>query len=272
MQYQNPFKEMNLNVPSLLLGGLAGLAVGSGGTYLVLRRTMAGRFSTALDAEVAAVKTHYNDRLKDALSGALSTMPTVGVPFVGRPDHDLDLAGDGGDEDDGEAAMGDTEFQNQALHAADIRVDSFTITDPLEGLDGGEKDPEDAANEEVDAERAGGLLDTAELARPAVDRDLRGPYVISLAEFVDPLPGWQQLTVTYFAVDPVLVDDKNDPIPNFGKIVGPIRGPQDFGGISEDPHLRYVRNQSMQTDFEIVLDGRSYAEGVLHYGQPNKEH
>lgn len=258
MQYQNQFKEMNLNVPSLLLGGLAGLTAGSGAAYLVLRHRMALRFSTALDEEVAAVKAHYNSRLKDALSGAFSAMPEAGSPFVGRHGDRFDLVRQESDDELGEAALGSPGDDAGDL-AEGSRVDDFSITDPLEGLDDGEEDTEETGDAEAPS-------------YPPVNRDLRGPYLISLAEFVDPPPGWQQITITYFAEDKVMVDEKNDPIPNFRKITGPIRGPQDFGGISEDPHLRYVRNQVMDADFEIVLDRRSYAEGVLHYGQPNREH
>ena len=265
MEIRNPFKEMNLNVPSLLLGGFAGLTAGGAGAYLVLRKSMVHRFSTALDEEVAAIKADYNDKLKQALSGIVRDLPTAGAPFVGRSAAHLDLGGDDGDGDDGKAALGNG-------------------IDPLEGLDGyygtddgdpgGPGQDEEAAvlDEDRDLVQPDPAAD-APLAQDrmiGIERDIRFPYMITEDEFGDSPPGWQQITLTYFASGGTLVDDKNEPIPNYRKIVGKIRGPQDFGGVSGDPHLRYVRNQEMETDFEIVLDARSYADGILNYGQPNR--
>jgi hypothetical protein len=273
--------QVNANTGLVALGGVAvGCAAGGGVAYLLCRKS----FQSRLDSEVAEIKARYNDRLKTALSSALSVVPEAGVPFVGRPGHGLHLAGEGGDEDQGSSALGDADDADDGeygeLDASDLRVDSFTITDTLEGVEGGEEESEgddergDSDDSlEADAGRDGAVPDRDSPDAPVVDRDLRGPYVISLEEFVDPPPGWQQLTITYFAAgkDKVMVDERHEPIPNFHKIVGKLQGPQDFGGISGDPHIRYVRNQEMESDFEILLDARSYAEGILHYGQPNRE-
>jgi hypothetical protein len=266
--------EIDANVALAGVGGLlVGGAAGAGLAYLLLRKS----FQSNLDREVAAVKDHYhsqlaeiqtehNDRFKKALSDALSVVPEAGNPFVGRSVSDL--AGPGSDEELGEAALGAAGFE-VADHFTedDLRGVSIAPGDPLEGLEDGEEEPGDESADAIGyAQDAGrGASDD-----PPITRDLRRPYMISAAEFADSPPGWQQLTLKWFAADRVLVDDKNEPVNPFGKIVGLINGKKDFGGISGDPNIRYVRNQGMETDFEILFDPRSYAEVILNYGQPNR--
>jgi hypothetical protein len=95
--------------------------------------------------------------------------------------------------------------------------------------------------------------------------------VISPLEFAEPDEiGWTQVTITYYAGDSVLVDDREQPIRNVRNTVGPL-SVNGFGGISEHSAIRYVRNEKLEIDFEIVLDERSYADAVLNYGNPNRE-
>jgi hypothetical protein len=259
--------EIDANTALAGMGGLVvgGCAVG-GLAYLLLRKS----FQSRLDREVAEVKARYNNKLKEQLSGFISLVPDTGRPFVGRPGSGGLVGGSSSDEDDWNTAMDNHDS------AVSHRASQLRITDPLEGIDGdysggeeADEDPDGSA--EADDAAAGGVLESDQAILAVVDRDLRGPYVISLEEFVDPPPGWQQLTIKYFGSDKAMVDERNEPIPHFHKICGPVNGPQDFGGISGDPHIRYVRNQQMESDFEILFDARSYAEGVLNYGQPNKE-
>jgi hypothetical protein len=277
MKYLDTLKGVNLHVPSLLLGGAAGLIAGGGTAYLVCRHAgelhvrhrvdleaaqIRDEYQDRLDAEVAAVKAQYNDRLKDQLSGAVSSLPTDGVPYVGvRYDGGI-LAGDPSDDFLREAAVGTSA-------AAEIVVDSFRITDPEEGLYGDSDDGGDAT-EEADGQGSDEAVRDDE--PDGVARDIRRPYIISLDEYGESPPEWQQLTLIYFAADKVLVDDKNEPIQpgQVQKIVGPFRGVKDFGGISQDPHLCYIRNQELEIDFEILLDRRSYVDAILNYGNPTR--
>ena len=93
--------------------------------------------------------------------------------------------------------------------------------------------------------------------------------MISLEEFCEPIEGYEQLTIMYFAADKVLVDDKDAPIRDVRGTVGTISA-LGFGGVSRDPNIRYVRNERLELDFEILLDPRSYAEAILNYGNPNR--
>lgn len=255
-------KEMKIDVPSLLLGSAAGVLAGGGATYLVLRRTMERRFNHHLDMEVAEVKRYYGEEVagikaeyNGRVKAALSDLSDTGHPFVGEPHERSVVASGSGDEDDGEAALGTAE------------------PDPAEGLDDGADDGDpDAEGEDEEADQldeAGDDVQPDQAVHAPLRRDINRPYVISAEEFGETPPGWQQLTITYFAKDKVLVDDKNEPIQLINKTTGPL-SPLSFGGVSGDAHLCYVRNQLLEIDFEIVLDRRAYADVILHYGNPNR--
>jgi hypothetical protein len=219
-------------------GVLVGLGIGFGLGYLLARHS----FNARLDAEVDSVKAHYNQRAKAFLE--------TGSPFVGtrvgvRPSEQDDLAGEGGNEDDGASAVDD------AANAAIAAIDEFYGSKPASDIDPEEGLPNEDGDED-------GLEE---------ERDTSRPYALSLAEFAESPDGWQQLTITYYAGDTVLVDDKEQPIQDIVKTVGPLT-PLSFGGVSEDPHIRYVRNHRLEVDFEIVLDRRSYVDVVLNYGNP----
>jgi hypothetical protein len=112
----------------------------------------------------------------------------------------------------------------------------------------------------------------AETVRPEVLRDLTVPHIISAEEFsdFDPASGWQQLTITFYAADGVLVDDKEQPIRDMINTTGMINR-LSFGGVSLDPAIMFIRNPRLEVEFEVVLDSRSYADVVLNYGNPDRK-
>lgn len=99
--------------------------------------------------------------------------------------------------------------------------------------------------------------------RSALERDPSLPYVISEEEFGESEVGWQQLTITYFAGDSVLVDDQDVPIPDVVNTVGLLPIALFGEGTSV-----YVRNPRLEIDFEMVLDTRAYTDAILNYGRP----
>lgn len=262
--------KFHADVPNLLLGGAAGLAVGSGVVYLVLRRTMESRFDAQMDAELSSIRSHYNDRLKEQLSAAVSLVPEVGSPFVGRLKDRVDLADSGGDEERPVSFAG--------LVGLESEERTFHVTeggDPYEGIDGDDGaddgDLGEEGEEEDSDDSGGGLVRADPTAAASLNRDLRRPYMISALEFADTPPDWQQLTLTYYVPDDALCDDKDQPIEGAAilRTVGPIKQVK-FGAMSGDPNLCYIRNQELEVDFEVVRNQRSYADAVLNYGQPNR--
>ena len=85
------------------------------------------------------------------------------------------------------------------------------------------------------------------------------PYVISPLKFAEENE-YDVISLTYYA-DGILVDDAGDPIENVAHVVG-LEFPEHFGEYTEDPDTVYVRNERLQTDYEIQRDLDNYAKSA----------
>jgi hypothetical protein len=225
-------ERIQIDGKSAVFGALAGGAACGVLGYLLGSRRMRKSAEQRIESEVQSVKDHYQHRADLAAAGA---------------DHDDDRIPAVGPEDP---------------------VDETESVDPrLEGIEG--RDDYEDGLEQVDVENLTYEPPPDSPPAPLVNRDAAKPYAISVEEFGEQGDGWQQLTITYYALDKVLVDDKDQPIRDIQGTVGPLDA-LGFGGISGDPHIRYVRCHKLEIDFEIVLDARSYADVILNYGNPNR--
>lgn len=94
-----------------------------------------------------------------------------------------------------------------------------------------------------------------ELAKRTSD----APYIIHKDEYDAEEAGYSQSTLTFYAGDSVLVDERDVPIYDAGKIVGePI-----FGHGSQDPSICYIRNDRLEAEYEILLEEGFYQVEVL---------
>ena len=98
-------------------------------------------------------------------------------------------------------------------------------------------------------------------------RDEETPYIIHRDEFFADELGWDsQSTLTYYAVDGVLVDGMDEPLMNHRFIVGDLK----FGHGSGDPNVCYVRNHKLHAEYEVLQDPGSYEIDVLGYHVENE--
>jgi hypothetical protein len=91
------------------------------------------------------------------------------------------------------------------------------------------------------------------------NRTSERPYIVHRDEFFENEPEHDQVSVTYFAGDDVLVDERDQPMPN--ATVGDANLDQ-FGHGAGDPNMLYVRNENLAIDFSISLSKGKYAEVV----------
>ena len=87
------------------------------------------------------------------------------------------------------------------------------------------------------------------------------PYLLTVQEFMADGDDYDKLTVTYFEEDDTLVDDRDEVVPD-KSVVGEGTFER-FGHGSGSPDIVYVRNEQIQTDFEIIRDKQSYHEMIL---------
>lgn len=92
------------------------------------------------------------------------------------------------------------------------------------------------------------------------------PVLISQEEFMQNDSSYIQGQLTYYLVDKVLTDEKDDVIEDLDATIG-IRNLETFGhpsrSLSSDPNVIHVRNGRLQMEFEVCLSQNSYRFEVL---------
>lgn len=91
------------------------------------------------------------------------------------------------------------------------------------------------------------------------NRSPDAPYVISKREFHDGATPHRQTSLEYFAGDDILCDEQRIPIADHVKIAGRL----EFGRGTDDPDVVYVRNERLDSEFEITRNHGTYAAEVL---------
>jgi hypothetical protein len=85
------------------------------------------------------------------------------------------------------------------------------------------------------------------------------PYIIHVDEFRENTPEHDQVTCTYYEVDDVLVNSRDQQMDDMDASIG-LGNLGRWGYGSNDSNIVYVRNERLQLDFEIIRDRGSYTE------------
>lgn len=97
-----------------------------------------------------------------------------------------------------------------------------------------------------------------------LDRSNRGsgrPYILSQDEYMDGDYEYDQNTLTFYEVDGVLTDSREQPLNDINSVIGTEN--LQFGKASGDMSIVYIRNENLQVDFEVIRHHGSFAEEVL---------
>jgi hypothetical protein len=94
------------------------------------------------------------------------------------------------------------------------------------------------------------------------------PYVISPLLFAEGCD-YDTVSLTYYS-DGILTDDMNEPIEDIAGTVG-LDFHEHFGEYTEDPDTVYVRNDRLETDYEIQLDLGTYADAKKRLLNPTDD-
>lgn len=232
-------------------GIVAGMEIG--------RRKAQADFETRLAEEIEQTKEFYSAVRK---TGDFET-PEKAVQKL-QPDVEVKIV-------DGE--KGDKPFvkYNQTLVQAADAVLSYQGKEPIEELAKGEPEVqvEVAVNVFEESSKAANFNTEAEnewrLENPGL------PYVITIEEFMAAEKEYEQVDLTYFRQDDMLVDDKDEEVPDSDGTVGNLNLTR-FGQGSRDPRIVYVRNDEKELDFCIALDSGSYLEKIAGLSEPSGKH
>lgn len=216
----------------LVFGGIAGgLLLGSAVTYMITKKRLEAKYEETLGEEIAKAKAHYNEIGKDRLR--VTTVEPV--------------------EETAERAL--TSYQGREVP---LTMDE-NADDPL---------PEEV-EVEVDVTVRPNNVFTANQADVEWDQDreenirleqIDKPYVISVREYSE--SDYRNSSLAYFAEDGVLIDEREQPIPDIDAVINEANLER-FGHGSNDRRIVYVRNDKLEMDFEVVRSEGSYAKEVL---------
>lgn len=84
-------------------------------------------------------------------------------------------------------------------------------------------------------------------------------YIIHQDEFRESVSGYRQAVYTWYDRDNVLTDEDEDPIDNPDMVVG-MENMERFGHGADDVRAVFVRNELMESEFEICYVDASYEE------------
>jgi hypothetical protein len=86
-------------------------------------------------------------------------------------------------------------------------------------------------------------------------------YILHRDEFDHEEMGYNHTTITYYAGDDILTDERDVPIHNYTTIIG--EGNLIFGKGTGDPSIVYIRNTRIESEMEVILDHGYFQVEVL---------
>lgn len=213
---------MNVNNVRLISAAFGGLLMGVGIGYKVAEKRLTVRYDERLERETADMKVFYT-----AVGKKKYETPGAAV---------ADLIPEG--ESDPREASQKTAYHKivQGVYNSSGDVDENTI---LEG-------------------------ETVRVVRNVFEeaRDTSKPYIISQEEFMEGADEIDQGTLTYYVLDKVLTDVRDDVIDDVPATVGD-EFQDNFGTGSSDENVVHIRNEKLRMDFEITKSEGSFAQDVL---------
>lgn len=209
-------------------------AGGAAASYFVLRKRLAAQYNDELESQVKLAKEYYSklnksDRWSTPASAAEAMNSKVSVPS-----HEEIVEMYQGSEDEGKPEP------EVVSDNAPARVNNVFTS----------RRGWDQAAEESKRE-----------ARPDE------PYVISEEEYLENELDFEQSSLTYYAGDNVLTDEKDAPIDMIDMVVGSGNLERFGHGNHSNGNIVFIRNPGTKMEFEVALHEGKYAHEVLGFIQ-----
>ncbi len=254
----------------LVLAGcaaLGGLSCGLLAGYLLSRHFQRKSFEARLASETEAIKRHYDARHQGLVNQlrkgerppAVATI--ADVEAIERPD----ITVVGYVDTDGTRHISPVPGDSVPDGSGSGHSSGEEGSSSLQGSDEGEDDEDDG-----DDEGDNDYDDDADLERPPdLEPDelaVIGPYLITEDEYAEDHQEYSKNELQYYGDDGVLVDERETPLLPYemGALL-PLGFEKEF---ESGKQLIHVRNQRLNSDFEITFVNNSYADTVLNYGNP----
>lgn len=164
------------------------------------------------------------------------------------------------------------------LHGQEIQDAATALTSYKAGsvgpIDGGRLESvqpiEEKHNIFTDAEPSDVNVFDYQIEQKIRDANPDRPYIISEEEYIKNETGHEQTQMVFYEGDITLADDKEIPVPDIDAVVGDDNLTR-FGHGSNDKNILFVRNDSLELEFEIARHEGKYQVVVMGFDDPDKE-
>lgn len=222
-------KENLKYVAAFVAGGATGGVV----AYFLTRKRADERYSQLATEDIAAVKKHYHDLEKELKENAKKI--TIKAKL-----EDLGYLADTTIVDDRRRELEESRevvVETNGSHSAEDIFDD---------------DPNTFQHEVVESD----------------PRSLRGPYLISQAEY-DDNDEFDKIEIVYYEGDDTLADEDESLIQDPTTILGEF-DPRHFGEYDKsEPDQMLIRNPKLRADYTVIRDARTYTKAVLGFDEPD---
>lgn len=205
---------------------LTGVAVGGAGTYWAVTSHTKQKYERLLEEEVGQVKDHYRIiHKKDSYAS---------------PD---DL-------------LAERKEKEAALEEYKMNVSAYEIETERKVTGPATNHSELESRSVFDYSQLGKTED-----KTVVDQS--SAYAVTYEEFDGENEEYTKTTLTYFKGDDTVADEVDDIIQDVEATLG-SEGLTSFGKLDPDnPDVAYIRNDRLRTDYEVILEERSFREVVV---------
>lgn len=221
----------------------AGTVVGFTAGYLTAKKRLAGKYAAQLENEMELTRDHYRRKHKeppyDTAESAAAVLGSEGGELVEAEDLDIEVL--------------PKQFQEFARRQKELG-----------------NDPEAAVREllvktEEYAPRRESLQEEEIVSRLVArsHREPDKPYLIDTDEWHENENDLNQLVLTWWAGDRVLMDERDQPVPEVNDMVG-LQNLEAFGRTGgSETHVIYIRNERLGAIFEVILEEGRYAVEIM---------
>lgn len=229
-------------VTTLSLTAVVAAGVGAAAGFVVARKQLELKYEELAKKEIAEAKNFYKTLHK---KDELETPEKAVATLIGTADSDNEFT------------------QTTVAKAAAIgALKTYNGEVDVEKLTRDRVKADEVLNLNVFVEVKNGTPEEweAELRR----RTEEAPYILNKDEYEQNESGYTQVTLTYYAGDETLCDERDDVIEEQDDTIG-LYNLKRFGHWSEDARVVYVRNDVKQLEFEILLHDGTYKEIVAGF-------
>lgn len=215
---------------------VSGLLIGGGVTFLTMHKVVEAKYAKIANDEIESVKRRY------AVIRKVET------------DWDIDV-----EDEAAEKPPTEVEEYQQVITELDYSSDDGEVRTTI------------VETPDVTVEETEVTVRNIFKEKPVTSLgERKTPYPLTDEEYAADEAGFEHITLRYFVGDTTLVDDQEEIIPDVDRVVG-IENLEHFGEFSGDPNVLYIRNERLQTDFEVIIDEGEYVAIILGVPQMPQE-